>query len=83
MNTIPGFNGEASLSPTMNKYRSQPTLGSFSSEPAGGVAPQLFFGGDPDLGAYLRCKANGGSETICRFFGGFPFFTLGRFFPSR
>lgn len=30
-----------------------------------------------DVGAYLRCRANGGGELICRFFGGLPPFTIG------
>jgi hypothetical protein len=38
---------------------------------------QLGFQSDPDLGAYWRCRANGGSDLICRFFGGLPPFTIG------
>jgi chemotaxis response regulator CheB len=33
--------------------------------------------GDIDWGSYLRCKAAGGPELICRFFGGLPPFTIG------
>jgi len=80
MNTMnmPGFNAEASLGPTMGIYRGNVASGSFSSTGSGRVMPQLrFLVGDPDVGAYLRCRANGGGDLICRFFGGLPPFTIG------
>ena len=73
---IPGFNAESSLGPTMGIYRGIVASGSFSSEDSRQVMPQLRFQSDPDLGAYLRCRANGGSDLICRFFGGLPPFTI-------
>ena len=46
---------------------------------AGRIMPQrIGFGGDPDIGEYLRCKANGGGELVCRFFAGLPPWTIGR-----
>ena len=80
---IPQFNAEASLGPTLGIYRGKATFGGISSEGSGGVIPQLRFQSDPDLGAYLRCRANGGSDLICRFFGGLPPFTIGGFLISR
>ena len=74
---IPQFNAEASLAPTMGIYRGKAALAGTSSEGSGGVIPQLRFQSDPDVGAYLRCRANGGGELICRFFGGLPPFTIG------
>ena len=68
---IPGFDAELSLGPTVGTYRGKTVSGS------GGVMLQLGFQSDPDLGAYLRCRANGGSDLICRFFGGLPPFTIG------
>jgi hypothetical protein len=77
--SIPGFDAELSLGPTMSTYRLKPVLGS-PAEASGRVMPQLGFGGDPDWGDYWRCRTNGGSDLICRFFGGFAPFTIGRFF---
>lgn len=79
MNTInmPGFEAESSLGPTMGIYCGQVVSGRFLAEGRGSVKPQLRFQSDPDIGAYLRCRANGGSELICRFFGGLPPFTIG------
>lgn len=74
---IPGFTAETSLSPNMGIYRGKAVSGEFPSEGSGGVMPQLRFQSDPDVGAYLRCRANGGSDLICRFFGGLPPFTIG------
>jgi hypothetical protein len=75
---MPGFDAESSLGPTMGIYRRKTVCGSFPSEGSGGgVMPQLGFQSDPDLGAYLRCRANGGGDLICRFFGGLPPFTIG------
>ena len=76
MNT-PGFDAELSLGPTMGIYRGKAAFGGFPSEGRGKVMPQLRFQSDPDVGAYLRCRANGGSDLICRFFGGRPPFTIG------
>jgi hypothetical protein len=73
---MPGFNAESSLGPTMGRYRGT-VSGGIPSEGSGEVMPQLGFQSDPDLGAYLRCRANGGSDLICRFFGGLPPFTIG------
>ena len=74
---LPGFTAEASLGSRTDVYcaRVRPD-GALSSERRG-VVPQLRFQQGTDLGAYLRCKANGGSELICRFFGGLPPFTIG------
>ena len=74
---MPGFDAELSLSPTMGIYRGKAVCGRFSSKDSGGVMPQLRFQSDPDLGAYWRCRANGGGDLICRFFGGLPPFTIG------
>lgn len=73
----PQFNAEASLGPALGTYRGKAVYGGFPSEGGGGVMPQLGFQSDPDLGAYWRCRANGGSDLICRFFGGLPPFTIG------
>jgi hypothetical protein len=76
---MPGFGAEASLRPVVSTYRGKPVFGGIPSEAGGGVVPQLLrIQSDPDLGAYLRCKANGGGELVCRFFGGLPPFTIGR-----
>jgi hypothetical protein len=74
---IPGFDAAKSLDPTIGIYRGRGVFASFPSEGSGGVVPQLRFQSDPDVGAYLRCRANGGSDLICRFFGGLPPFTIG------
>jgi hypothetical protein len=74
---MPGFDAESSLGPTMSIYRGKAAYGRFPSQGSGGVMLQLGFQSDPDLGAYLRCRANGGSDLICRFFGGLPPFTIG------
>ena len=80
---MPGFNAESSLSPTMSTYRGRPVSGRFPSEASGGVVPQLRIVSDPDLGAYWRCRANGGGDLICRFFGGLPPFTIGGLLIGR
>jgi hypothetical protein len=74
---MPGFNAESSLGPTVGIYRGKTVSGRFPLEGSGGVMPQLGFQSDPDLGAYWRCRANGGSDLICRFFAGLPPFTIG------
>jgi hypothetical protein len=74
---MPGFDAELSLGPTVGRYRRKTVSGRFPSEGNGGVIAQLGFQSDPDLGAYLRCRANGGGDLICRFFAGLPPFTIG------
>jgi hypothetical protein len=75
---MPGFNAAAALGPTIGRYPGNRVFVRFPSEGSGGIVPQrLGFGGDPDLGEYLRCRANGGGELICRFFAGLPPFTIG------
>ncbi len=73
---LPGFLAEASLVSTLGTYRINTNFDRLESE---GVIPQFRFQfpGDPDVGAYLRCKSNGGGELVCRFFGGLPPFTIG------
>ena len=80
---IPGFDAESSLGPTIGKYMGNVASGSFPSGGSGRVMPQLRFQSDPDLGAYLRCRANGGDDLICRFFGGLPPFTIGGLLLDR
>ena len=77
--SMPGFGAEASISPTERTYRQEAAINRSPSGGRGsvGVMPQLRFQSDPDLGSYLRCRANGGSELVCRFFGGLPPFTIG------
>ena len=74
---IAGFTAEQSLRPTIDNYGASAVRGSRSKD-GKSLMPQARIGSDPDLGAYLRCRANGGSELICRFFGGLPPFTIGR-----
>jgi hypothetical protein len=77
--TMPGFSAESSLVPTMERYRVKAVRGTFFLDGSGPITPQFRFSAtwDPDLGAYLRCIANGGNELVCRFFGGLPPFTIG------
>jgi hypothetical protein len=77
---IPGFDAEASLGSTASGYRGE-IAATGSTRNIGTVTPQLGLGSASgvDLGAYLRCKANGGGELVCRFFGGLPPFTIGSF----
>lgn len=72
---LPGFTAEASLHKTdvAHVYRTKPVF----NGAAGEIVPQLGISSDPDLGAYWRCRLNGGSDLICRFFGGLPPFTIG------
>jgi len=74
---MPGFDAELSLGPTMDQY--QGGVGRFPSQGARQVTPQFRFpaSSDPDIGSYLRCRANGGGDLVCRFFGGLPPFTIG------
>ena len=75
--SMPGFGAEASIGPTVRTYRQEAVISKSSSGGSVGVMPQLRFQSDPDLGSYLRCRANGGSELVCRFFGGLSPFTIG------
>lgn len=79
---VPGFTAELSLDPTIGSYRGSVALLSHSSEAGRRVMPQFRFQAqsDPDLGSYLRCRANGGDDLVCRFFGGLPPFTIGGLF---
>jgi hypothetical protein len=74
---LPQFTAEASLGRPAGIYRGSAVSGRPVPYRTGAVTPQLRIQSDPDLGAYLRCRANGGSELICRFFGGLPPFTIG------
>jgi hypothetical protein len=79
---LPGFGAEASLGPTRSRYRGSTVFGGPASRAGAGLVPQLGFqpqlGGD--VGEYLRCRANGGGELVCRFFAGLPPFTIGGLF---
>ena len=74
---MPGFDAALSLGPSISTYRAKVAFGRFPSGASASVTPQLRFQSDPDLGAYWRCRLNGGSELVCRFFGGLPPFTIG------
>jgi hypothetical protein len=76
---IPGFDAELSLGPTMGGNRGNVASSNFPSEGGRRVVPQFRFQAqsDPDLGSYLRCRASGGGDLVCRFFGGLPPFTIG------
>ena len=74
---LPGFTAEASLGPRTGVYYTKAMADGVSYGRRGVVPQRLGFGGDPDLGEYLRCRANGGGELICRFFAGLPPFTIG------
>jgi hypothetical protein len=82
---MPGFTAELSLVKGRNEFRNVAQTRSIGVVAevrpqmrfAVGGLQQRRFGGDPDLGSYFRCKAAGGSELVCRFFGGLPPFTIG------
>ena len=76
---MPGFTAELSLGPTMDRFRRDFGFTNAPSQGGGRVTPQFRFqfGGDPDIGDYLRCRAAGGGDLVCRFFGGLPPFTIG------
>ena len=74
---MPGFTAESCLVPSMGVIRGKAVYGRFPSEGGAGIMAQLGFQSDPDLGAYFRCRANGGGDLICRFFAGLPPFTIG------
>lgn len=82
---LPGFTAEASLrnyaevETATHVYRAGPVFGGFTA----GVVPQLGITSDPDLGSYWRCRFNGGSDLVCRFFGGLPPFTIGGLLFNR
>jgi hypothetical protein len=75
---LPGFGAEASLGPTASRYHGRTVFGG-SALDGGGAVPQLgvHLLSGVDVGAYLRCRANGGGDLVCRFFGGLPPFTIG------
>jgi len=76
--TLPGFTAEASLGPPRGLHRWQSSIARQNAG-ARGVAAQFASRtmSGVDLGAYWRCRANGGSDLVCRFFGGLPPFTIG------
>ena len=76
---LPGFSAEASLGPTQGRYHGRTGSGRLSSVGGAGLMPQLGFGpvSGGDMGEYLRCRANGGGDLVCRFFAGLPPFTIG------
>jgi hypothetical protein len=75
---MPGFTAASSLGRTIDRYQGAAGAGGRRSPRTQRVTPQQFrIQSDPDLGAYLRCRANGGSDLVCRFFGGLPPFTIG------
>ncbi len=81
---LPGFTAAASLrdyaaTGATQVYRAKPVSGRSQS----GVAPQLGISSDPDDGSYWVCRLNGGSDLICRFFGGLPPFTIGGLLTMR
>lgn len=82
---MPGFSAESSLGPTMGVYRGKAVFGWLPSDESRGVAPQFrsLAQSDPDWGAYWRCRANGGGDLICRFFGGLPPFTIDGLLTNR
>ena len=75
---IPGFTAELSLGPTIDRYRRDFGFNA-PSQGGRGITPQFSFqfGGDPDIGDYIRCRRNGGGDLVCRFFAGLPPFTIG------
>jgi hypothetical protein len=80
---IPGFNAELSISPISCEYHETDRSGGLAKEARKQVIPQFGIQSDPDLGAYWRCRFNGGSELICRFFGGLPSFSIGGVLLNR
>ena len=75
---LPGFSAESSLGRATGVYRGKTAAGRSPAHGIEGAMPHLGrFQSDPDLGAYWRCRANGGSDLVCRFFGGLPPFTIG------
>ena len=59
---LPGFDAERSLGLTTSTYQ-EPVSTDFRRKPAR-VVSQFGISSDPDLGSYLRCRANGGSDLI-------------------
>jgi len=73
-NTLPGFTADASLYTSRRQF----AAGGGTRAARGQVVPQLTgFGGDPDIGEYIRCRQNGGGDLVCRFFAGLPPWTIG------
>jgi hypothetical protein len=78
---LPGFTAEASLGREVGWRAAKPSFIRPAAQPSSVIAQlgtQAMSG--VDLGAYLRCRANGGSDLVCRFFGGLPPFTIGGLF---
>ena len=74
---MPGYTAELALGPGARVYRGAPTFGKLAAR-GGRAIPQFQIQpGGVDLGSYLRCRANGGDDLTCRFFGGLPPFTIG------
>jgi hypothetical protein len=72
---MPSYTAEASLGPAFGVYRN---ASFFASPSRGGRAiPQFQIQSGVDWGSYLRCRANGGGDLICRFFAGLPPFSIG------
>jgi hypothetical protein len=77
--SLPGFSAEASLGPTEGRYRGRTVIAGWASGGGAALIPQLALGpvSGGDVGEYLRCRANGGGDLVCRFFAGLPPFTIG------
>jgi hypothetical protein len=82
MRNLPGFDAEASLGPSQGRYRGRALRAEWASRPGAELMLQLGLGSvsGGDFGEYLRCRANGGGELVCRFFAGLPPFTIGGLF---
>jgi len=76
---LPGFSAEASLGLTRSRWRA--TVAGSALKGGAGLIPQLGLGSASggNVGEYVRCRANGGGDLVCRFFAGLPPFTIGRF----
>jgi hypothetical protein len=79
---LPGFDAEASLGPSQGGYQGRAVAAEWASTPGAELMLQLGLGSvsGGDVGEYLRCRANGGGELVCRFFAGLPPFTIGGLF---
>jgi hypothetical protein len=82
---LPGFTAELSLVKGRNEFRNVARtrsirvvaeVGPQMRAAVGGLRRRQMIGGI-DLDSYFRCKAAGGPELVCRFFGGLPPFTIG------
>ena len=79
---LPGFNAEASLGLAQKRYCGSGTAARWVLRSGAGLMPQLGLGWGlgGNVGDYLRCRANGGGDLVCRFFAGLPPFTIGGLF---